>query len=142
MLSERQIQDTIREHVNAENDIDVDRVLATYTRQSPILEDVAAGIRCVGAEQIIGEYRNVWGGFPGLARRITRWTLGEDSAVIEVTVAGKHEGAFRGIPATGRDVSLRGIAHFQFDSEGRIQQETVYYDILSLMHQLGVSTVI
>jgi len=31
------------------------------------------------------------------------------------------------------------IAHFQFDSEGRIQQETAYYDALTFMRQLGIA---
>jgi len=29
------------------------------------------------------------------------------------------------------------IAHFQFDPEGRIQQETAYYDALTFMRQWG-----
>jgi steroid delta-isomerase-like uncharacterized protein len=100
---------------------------------------VAASTRCSGGEEIIAEYRNVWDGFPNLKRDITRWTFGNNSAVIEVTVSGSHEGLFRGMPASGREISLRGIAHFQFDSEGRIEKETVYYDSLTLMCQLGIA---
>src|SRR5262245_46269656 len=122
------MRDVIIEHVEAENAIDVGRVLDTYSRVSPSFEDVAAFTRCSGGEEIIAEYSNVWGGFPNLKRDITRWTFGDNSVVIEVTVSGAHEGVFRGVSASGREISLRGIAHFQFDPEGRIEKETVYYD--------------
>lgn len=50
-----------------------------------------------------------------------------------------HDGPFRGIPASGKKVELRIIAHFQFDDEGRIAQETAYYDTLTFMRQLGLT---
>jgi len=139
LLAKDRMRDVIVEHVKAENAIDAGRVLGTYSRVSPSFEDVAASARCSGGEEIIAEYRNVWDGFPNLKRDITRWTFGDNSAVIEVTVSGSHEGLFRGLPASGREISLRGIAHFQFDSEGRIEKETVYYDSLTLMRQLGIA---
>jgi len=58
--------------------------------------------------------------------------------VIELTLSGRHEGAFRGVAPSGREASLRVIAHFQFDEEGLIQQETAY-DALTFMRQLGVT---
>ena len=139
MLTKDRMRDVTVEHVEAENVIDAGRVLGTYSRVSPSFEDVAASTRYSGGEEIIAEYRNVWDGFPNLKRDITRWTFGINSAVIEVTVSGSHEGLFRGLPASGREISLRGIAHFQFDSEGRIEKETVYYDSLTLMRQLGIA---
>ena len=129
----------LQEHVDAENDADAARVMATYSRSGPVFEDAASGARYVG-EQIVDEnYRHLWDGFPGLRREITRWTLGEDSAVIELTIRGKHEGPFRGIAASGKEVEFRIIAHFQFDAEGRISQETAYYDTLTFMRQLGLT---
>jgi steroid delta-isomerase-like uncharacterized protein len=104
-----------------------------------VFEDVPTGARYVGAEQIIDNYRNLWDGFPGLVRRIDRWTFGEDACVIELTLSGAHEGDFRGVPATGKTIALRIIAHFAFDGDGLITQETAYYDTLSFMRQLGLS---
>jgi hypothetical protein len=34
-------------------------------------------------------------------------------------------------------MSLRVIAHFQFDAEGRIQQETAYYDSATVVRALS-----
>ena len=139
MPSKAQMRVVILEHVEAENANDPARVQATYSQKAPVFEDVPSGARYVGGEEIVGNYRHLWEGFPGLAREITRWTFGEDSVVIELTLSGRHEGAYRSIPSTGRDVSLRVIAHFEFDDEGRIKQETAYYDALTFMRQLGIA---
>ena len=139
MLSKEKMREVVLEHVDAENVHDPDRVIATYSRDSPVFEDAPSGVRYVGGEQIAANYRHLWDGFPGLQRAITRWTFGEDSVVIELTLSGRHEGAFRGVAPSGREASLRVIAHFQFDEEGRIQQETAYYDSLTFMRHLGIS---
>ena len=140
-LTKRQMREVIVEHVEAENANDPQRVVATYGRHTPVFEDVPSGARYVGGAEIVENYRHLWDGFPGLTREITRWTFGDDSVVIELTLRGRHEGTFRGVPPTGRDAALRVIAHFQFDNEGRIQQETAYYDSLTFMRQLGLAPV-
>lgn len=128
----------LQEHVDAENARDDKRVLATYSTDAPVFEDVPAGARFVGGEEIVGNYRHLWDGFPGLFRRIDRWTFGEDSAVIELTLIGTQDGPYRGAPASGRKLEFRIIGHFQFDADGRIKQETAYYDTLTFMRQLGL----
>jgi len=129
----------LEEHVAAENAHDRARVLATYATAGPVFEDVPAGRRYVGPDEIVGNYRHLWDGFPGLVRRIDRWTFGEDACVIELTLTGAHDGEYRGIAPTGRRLELRIIAHFAFDEDGRIKQETAYYDTLTFMRALGLS---
>lgn len=138
-VSADQMRQTLQEHVDAENVHDRDRVLATYCEVAPVFEDVPSGNRFVGAEEIVDNYRNLWDGFPGLVRRIDRWTFGDHACVIELTLSGAHEGTYRGINATGRKIEFRIIAHFAFDEDGRITQETAYYDALTFMRQLGIS---
>ena len=128
----------LQEHVDAENARDDQRVLATYSTDAPVFEDVPTGEGYVGAEAIVGNYRHLWDGFPGLFRRIDRWTFGHDSAVIELTLIGTQDGPYRGAPASGRRLEFRIIGHFQFDAGGRIKQETAYYDRLTFMKQLGL----
>jgi steroid delta-isomerase-like uncharacterized protein len=136
-LSKDQMRTVLLEHVEAENANDPARVVATYSRIDPVFEDIPSGVQYVGGEQIVGNYRHLWDGFPGLTREITRWTFDDDSAVIELTLRGRHEGRMRGVPPTNRDLELKVIAHFQFDDEGRIQQETAYYDSLTVLRALG-----
>ncbi len=139
MLSREQMRDVIIEHVDAENHRDPARVLATYSLNNPVFEDVPTGARYGGGEEIIGNYRHLWDGFPDLRREISRWTFSDDSVVVELTLRGRQDGPFRGAPASGRELDLRIIAHFQFDAEGRIAQETAYYDTLTVMRQLGLA---
>ena len=93
MLSRERMREVVLEHVEAENVNDPGRVLATYSRENPVFEDVPAGVRYAGGENIVGNYRHLWDGFPDLRREITRWTFGEDAVVIELTLSGKHEGS-------------------------------------------------
>ena len=137
MLSRERMRAVLEEHVDAENVHDDARVLATYSEDAPVFEDVPAGVRYTGGEEIVGNYRHLWDGFPGLVRRIDRWTFGDNACVIELTLTGAHEGPYRGIAPTGRDLALRIIAHFAFDDDGRITQETAYYDALTFQRQLG-----
>ena len=140
-ISRDQMRAVVLEHVDAENCNDPTRVVATYSRVKPVFEDVPSGASYVGSDEIVGNYRHLWDGFPGLTREITRWTFGEDSVVIELTLRGRHEGAFRGTPATNNEMTLRVIAHFEFDDEGRIRQETAYYDSLAVVRALRAQVV-
>lgn len=125
--------------MDAENAHDRARVLATYVEDAPVFDDVPTGRRFVGADEIVGNYMHLWDGFPRLVRRIDRWTFGDDSCVIELTLRGTHDGMYRNIKPTGRKLELRIVAHFAFDPSGRIKQETAYYDSLTFMRQLGMT---
>ncbi len=139
MLSHETMRRVLQAHVDAENAHDRERVLATYVANGPEFVDVPAGVTYRGGDNIVGNYRHLWDGFPGLVRRIDRWTFGEDACVIELTLIGAHEGAYRGIDATGRRIELRVCAHFEFAPDGRIIRETAYYDALTFMRQLGIA---
>jgi steroid delta-isomerase-like uncharacterized protein len=140
MIPHETMRRVLQEHVDAENAHDRNRVLATYAERDPVFDDVPSGRRYVGPDEIVGNYRHLWDGFPGLVRRIDRWTFGGDACAIELTLTGTHEGVYRNIPPTGRKLELRIMAHFTFDAAGRITQETAYYDTLSFMRQLGLTT--
>ena len=129
----------LQEHVDAENAHDRERVLATYVAEGAEFVDVPSGRTYTGDDGIIENYRNLWDGFPGLVRRVDRWTFGDDACVIELTLTGTHDGPYRGIAATGKKLELPIIAHFEFDPEsGRIKRETAYYDTLTFRRQLGL----
>ena len=60
-----------------------------------------------------------------------------DTAVFEGVYAGTNDGAFGPLPATGRSVTLPGVNVLRFDSEGKIIGGSAYYDLLTVMTQLG-----
>ncbi len=139
MLSHEKMRSVLQEHVDAENAHDRERVLATYIGEAAEFVDVPTGATFRGDDEIVGNYRNLWDGFPGLVRRIDRWTFGENACVIELTLTGTHDGPYRGIAATGKALELRICAHFAFDGDCRIVRETAYYDSLTFMRQMGLS---
>ena len=48
MLSKEKMREVVLEHVDAENVHDPDRVIATYSRDSPVFEDAPSGVRYAG----------------------------------------------------------------------------------------------
>jgi len=62
------------------------------------------------------------------------WTMGSDlTAIWEVT--GVHHGPYYNLPATGRQISISG-ATVVTRREGKIAQETLYYDAEDMLRQL------
>jgi steroid delta-isomerase-like uncharacterized protein len=68
-----------------------------------------------------------------------RWTMGSElTAIWEVT--GIHSGPYYNLPATGRRISISG-ATVVTRRDGKIAQETLYYDADDMLRQLkGEST--
>ncbi len=108
-LTREQMRVVIIEHVEAENAHDPARVIATYSREAPVFEDVAAGVRYEGGEAIVNDnYKHLWDGFPGLQREIVRWTFGDDAVVIELRLTASTRariGASRQAAANWRSAS-------------------------------------
>lgn len=61
----------------------------------------------------------------------------ETVCVIESTLKATHEGKFMGIPPTQRSVELLTCSIFTLGADGFLDEETVYFDVATLLHQLG-----
>lgn len=132
-----QVHDIVIEHVEAENARDLPRVLATYSEDC-LFDDVPAGVIFRGRDSIGASYVERFEAYPGLDRVITRLTVGEDSAVVEITMKGAQELPYRGFPPRGDGYSeLKIVGHFEVNAQGLISSETAYYDQLTAMVQLG-----
>jgi non-heme chloroperoxidase len=88
---------------------DVKKFVKEYRSAFSDIEDIV--------EDMIGEGDRV----------VTRWTL-------RVT----HTGEFRGIPATGKRITITGIGIFRFSEEGEVVESWDSLDQLGMMRQLGV----
>ena len=127
----------VREHVAAENDRDADRVRATYCAE-PAFVDVPTATTLRGWPAIHAAYAERWQGFPTMQRVIDRIQTGPGGCHVEITMSGRHEGIYRGLPPTGDHHVLRICAHFAPADDGLIAVETAYYDALSAAVALGV----
>ena len=87
-----------------------------------------------GHRQMIAHFQDA---FPD-GRDTSEELLAEGDKVVQRwTFRGTHQGAFQGIPPTGRPVTLTGISIWRVDG-GTIVESWHELDTLGLMQQLGV----
>ena len=58
-----------------------------------------------------------------------------DKVVSHFTIRGTHQGEFRGMAPTGKEIALNGVTTFRFSEEGKVVETWDSYDQLSLMRQ-------
>jgi steroid delta-isomerase-like uncharacterized protein len=75
--------------------------------------------------------------FPDFHMRIVDQVAEGDRVVTRYVTTGTQEGELAGIPPTGRRVEVAGMGIDYFRG-GKIRESWEYYDVLSLMQQLGV----
>lgn len=78
--------------------------------------------------------------FPHLYVKIDELICTENKAVLLFTLTGTHESEFMGIPATGKQVNINGMACSHFHN-GQIIEEWELLDQLSLFRQLGIESI-
>jgi steroid delta-isomerase-like uncharacterized protein len=74
-------------------------------------------------------------GFPDLVITVEDLIAEGDKVAARLTARGTHQGAFRGIPPTGREVIWTGIRVFRI-ANGKIAEHWANWDDLSLIQQL------
>ena len=60
-----------------------------------------------------------------------------DKVVTRITIRGRQEGEFAGIPPTGKLVTVTAISIHRF-ADGQIQESWLNWDALGLVQQLGI----
>ena len=75
--------------------------------------------------------------FPDFHAEIEKVHHADDAVVGEARITGTHNGLFGDVPPTGRRVDFPMAAIFEFD-EDRLLCEKVYYDIATILIQIGV----
>jgi predicted ester cyclase len=58
-----------------------------------------------------------------------------DKMVSRFTIRGTHQGDFRGMAPTGKEIEIKGVTTFRFSPEGKVVETWDSYDQLSLMRQ-------
>ena len=75
--------------------------------------------------------------FPDWNSTVEEMFVDGDRVVERWTGRGTHEGAFQGIPPTGKQVAVPGVVFYRI-ADGKIAEFRGQFDRLSLMQQLGV----
>ena len=83
-------------------------------------------------KRFVSEFRSA---FPDLRLIIEEQIAEGDKVVSRGTIRGTHQGEFRGMAPTGKEMDIPGMAVFRFSEEGRVVESWDSYDQLSLMRQ-------
>ncbi len=75
--------------------------------------------------------------FPDLHYTVEDLIAEGDKIVARITVSGTQQGAFMGIPSTGKHVTISDIEIFRI-TNGKAVENWVQVDFLGLLQQLGV----
>jgi steroid delta-isomerase-like uncharacterized protein len=135
-MSTEAYQQLLRSHMRAENAHRMEETLATLTPDC-LFEDLA--LRQVfrghvGARQY---YQTWWEAFSTTAHPEHVYSTNQGFAVAEVRFQGTHTGSFLGIKPTGREVDIPTAIFVAF-RDGLMAGERMYWDVATLLRQLGV----
>jgi steroid delta-isomerase-like uncharacterized protein len=86
-------------------------------------------------KRFMGEFRSA---FPDFHSTIEDMVAEGDKVVTRWRARGTHQGEFRGIAPTGKEIEITGIGIFRFSTEGKVVESWDAMDQLGMMQQLGV----
>jgi serine phosphatase RsbU (regulator of sigma subunit) len=108
----------------------VDEIFERYIAHQPDGSTLQRGPEDVKRFQ--GEYHSA---FPDFHINIEEQIAEGDKVVSHYTIRGTHQGDFRGMAPTGKQIELKGVTTFRFSPEGKVVETWDSYDQLSLMRQ-------
>lgn len=76
--------------------------------------------------------------FPDVSYSIDDMIVENDTAAERWTMTGTHQAEFNGIPATNKQIVLKGVSYDRVKG-GKIAETWMFYDSLTLLKQLGVA---
>jgi steroid delta-isomerase-like uncharacterized protein len=136
-------QDMLRiaeDNLNAFNAGDWERMKATLAPDS-VYDELATQRRVEGADKIIEVNQSWKQAFPDAHGTLTSSQAAGNVVIQEITWAGTNRGPMETptgmMPATGRPVSIRAAMISTFDGD-RIKETHHYFDMMSMLDQLGV----
>src|SRR5215207_5962087 len=88
-----------------------------------------------GPQDVKRFHREFRSAFPDFHISIEDQIAEGDKVVSHYTIRGTHQGDFRGLAPTGKEIELKGVTTFRFSPEGKVIETWDSYDQLSLMRQ-------
>ena len=126
----------IREHILQESTQDLEGLLAGMTKDCICAVNISPK-PFVGPKAVADRYLQQWRGFPDFKVRVRKIVAEETHYVVtENEWRGTHRGPFFGIPPTGKKAKVRACVLWEFRGS-RLRAETVYYDLATVLSQIG-----
>lgn len=130
--------DVVEAHLKAENEHRMKETLDTLHPECDF-EDVAMGRIYHGRAGAEEYYRRWWTAFDLKVKGKKRHFTEEGRIIAETSYFGTHVGDFFGVAPTGRPIEMRLAVIIGF-RDGLMDGERFYYDLASLLRQLGVTS--
>ena len=124
----------VREHMEAESNLDFDAALATF--EHPRYELIGTDTVHEGPEEVAEYYRRTLEAFPEQRFEIITLRHADDVVITEFWMTGKHRGDAASPEPTGRTFKVRMMAFFIFEGTGLVC-ERVYFDPGAILRQLS-----
>jgi|SRR5450759_1518583 steroid delta-isomerase-like uncharacterized protein len=125
-----------QKHVLAENRRSVDGLLETLCH-APVYTIMATGEEYRGKAAVAEFYTGLFAGVPDATFDLISAFVSEDGVMEESMLKGTQRGELFGLPPTNKSFSLPLIIVFPIKN-GEILGERLYFDLATLMHQLGI----
>ncbi len=129
------LETLIKDHYTAYNAHDIEKFLAFHTDDVFCEIVIADGVIVQGKKELADVINSDFEAFPDLKMEITSFFASGNQISEEFVISGTHKRNFQGIPATGKNFSVRG-ALIREMREGKTSRVALYYDSASLMKQL------
>ena len=109
----------------------VDQIFERYIAHQP---DGSTLVR--GPEDVKRFQEEYHSAFPNFHISIEDQIAEGDKVMVRATIRGTHQGEFRGMAPSGKEIEEKGFSLFRFSSEGKVVESwDSYYSELSLMRQ-------
>ena len=109
-----------------------------------VYDEVGTGRQIRGAVDVIAAWKGWAAAFPDSKATFDAAHVSGDTVILEITWRGTHTGPLRTpageIPATGRQIEIRACQIVEI-ADGKAQQVLHYFDMATMMTQLGVNAV-
>jgi steroid delta-isomerase-like uncharacterized protein len=132
----RERERIVRVHMKSENEHDFDTTLKTF--HHPRYELIANDEVHDGEAAVAKYYDETRSAFPDQRNEVIALHHADDAVIVEFDLMGTHEGAFRGLPPTGKSFRCRMAAVFLFEGD-HLVCERVYFDAATILRQLGIA---
>lgn len=140
-LTQRRLE-VVRTHMVSENEHDFDTTMGTFAH--PRYELIPTGQVFDGEEEVRAYFTGSRTAFPDQRNEPIALHATDTGVFAEFWLLGTHTGRLLHHEPTGREIRVRMVAFFEFaptdsDRPDGIVCERVYYDLHSILSQLGLA---
>jgi steroid delta-isomerase-like uncharacterized protein len=119
------------------NTHDPDAVASHFSRHA-IQRRVSTGEEAHGRDAIREVAAELFTAFPDFHVQVQSTFAAGNHVCAELTLRGTHEGEWRGIAPTHRQIEVDNCFLFRIGDDGLVEEETIYGDSATLLRQLGL----